>query len=202
MGLRTIGEVARAPSGMLEKRLGEFGAHIFRLANGVDEREVIPEHDAKSVGAELTLEEDIAGREAIAGHLRDSAERVARRLRSDSLVASGVRVKLRTSSFRLMTRQCKLSRPTDTERELARAALDLLGSFDLDTPVRLVGLAAFDLKEGGTAVQPSLFGEGDTERDRRLDRAVDSLREKFGDGILKRGSSMKKKAGCSTNSQP
>src|SRR5690606_37012208 len=65
LGLRTIGDVARASPGLLESRLGSHGKHLVRLAQGIDPREVVTEREVKSVGSEVTLETDVVGDEAI-----------------------------------------------------------------------------------------------------------------------------------------
>jgi DNA polymerase IV len=188
-GFRTIGDVARADERNLVARWGELGAHIFALSWARDDREVVPDRDAKSIGAEYTLEEDVRGRDEILPTLRRSAARVARHLRREGLLAGGVRVKLKTYSFRLWTRQAPLRTPTDSERDLLVAAEELLGHFDLSVPMRLVGMAAYDLCGTGTRpVQTGLFESADRERARHLDRTLDALREKFGDSVVRWGS--------------
>lgn len=185
MGLKTIGDVASAGEGDLKARLGELGPHIRRLAWGEDDREVEPEREAKSVGSEFTLDEDVAGEEEIRPHLRRAAAVVARRLRQDGVTAAGIRVKLKTHRFRLLTRQSAVSPPTDSEHELFAAACSLLPEFDLGIPMRLVGLAAFDLSGPGAAVQASLFGGEQRDGRRKLDRTLDGLRERFGKDAIR-----------------
>ena len=185
MGLETIGDVARADRALMEERLGSLGEHLWLLANGLDDREVIPHRDAKSIGREYTLERDISGREAITVHLRRSADKVGRRLRSKGLEASGVRVKLKTAGFKLLTRQAPLRPPTDSTKAILSRAEGLLDNFNLDVPVRLVGLAVYDLAEAG-GHQGELFVDGDAERARRLDRALDAVQDRFGEDALTR----------------
>jgi DNA polymerase IV len=188
-GFKTIGDVAKADERDLVARWGELGAHIFALSWARDDREVVPDRDAKSIGAEYTLEQDVRGRDEILPTLRRSAARVARHLRSEGLLAGGIRVKLKTHTFKLWTRQAPLRTPTDSERDLLAAAEELLGHFDLTVPMRLVGLAAYDLRGTGTRpVQTGLFESADRERARHLDRTLDALREKFGDSVVRWGS--------------
>jgi len=185
IGLRRIGDVARAKEGMLVRRFGETGTHIHRLAWGVDDREVETDREAKSIGAECTLEEDITGEAAIRPHIKRNVERVARQLRREGLVASGVRVKLKTSGFRLLTRQGRVQPPTDSERDLERTASALLHQFDLTLPMRLVGIAAFNLGPvSGRQRQGELFEDERREQTRALERLVDAIRERFGDGAV------------------
>ena len=115
-GLDTIGDVAAAALDDLERWFGSLGAHIHALAHGRDDRAVIPERDAKSIGSENTLDTDIAGEAAIRPWLLRAADTVARRLRAEGLDARGVRVKLRTADFRLHTRQTILGAATHATR--------------------------------------------------------------------------------------
>ncbi|MEW5763940.1 MAG: DNA polymerase IV [Acidobacteriota bacterium] len=189
MGLATIGDVASASEFSLRGRLGESGAQVLRLARGLDDREVVPDRDTRSVGAEKTLDFDASGAESLLPHLRRAAERVAEQLRSEGFKAGAVRVKLKTSRFRLLTRQAPLSRPSDSWKEIFQAAEGLLPRFDLTEPMRLVGLAAIDLRPAGTAVQGELFEDSGRERERTLERTVDALRARFGPHALDWGGS-------------
>jgi DNA polymerase-4 len=185
LGLRTIGDVAAAGEAYLKARLGELGPHIRRLAWGEDEREVEPDREAKSVGSEVTLDEDVLGESEIEPHLRRAAAIVARKLRQDGIAAEGIRVKLKTHQFRLLTRQRAVSPPTDSEHELFTAACSLLPEFDLEVPMRLVGLAAYDLSPSGAARQASLFEEAQRDERRKLDRTLDGLRQRFGQDAIR-----------------
>lgn len=187
VGLRLIGDVARTPLETMVELFGENGRRIHELSLGIDPREVVPLRDAKSIGAEYTLESDVKGAEAIGPHLHRAAARVARQLRREGLMASGVRVKLKTNGFKLMTRQAALSPPTDSERDLENAAAALLGQFDLAVPMRLVGIAGFNLVEAGRAVQGDLFGSETRTRVRKLDKTLDQLKDRFGEGSVRWG---------------
>jgi DNA polymerase-4 len=187
LGLERIGDVARTDPSWLSQRLGSLGEHIYLLSRGQDDREVVPERDPKSIGAEVTLEEDVVGAEALRPHLRRAAQRVARHLREAGLTAGGVRVKLKTSSFRLLTRQARVRPPTDSEKEILGTAEALLSAFDLSVPMRLAGLAAFDLRTRDARLQGNLFESGERRKGRELDKTLDSLRQKFGDGAVRWG---------------
>ncbi len=187
MGLTTIGDVARASKEKLEQELGSLGDHIWKLANAKDEREVIPNREAKSIGKERTLEKDVRGTAAIRPLLRSLAEQTARRLRRKGLLAAGVRVKLKTAAFQLLTRQAPLTPPADTARELLAVAHKLLDQFDLDQPMRLVGISTFQLIEKQASVQQELFPDKANERNRRLDHTLDEINDRFGAHALKRG---------------
>ena len=187
-GLDTIGDVAATPPDTLERWLGSLGAHVHALAHGRDDRAVVPEREAKSIGSEHTLDADVVGEAAIRPWLLRAADTIARRLRGEGLDAAGVRVKLRTSDFRLHARQTVLAGATHATRPIVEAAESLLHEFDLGAPVRLVGVAAFDLREGGGGHvhQLDLFDAPRREHDQRLDRTLDVVHERFGEGALTR----------------
>ena len=188
-GLHTIGDVAATPLATLERWLGSsLGVHLHALAHGRDDRAVISERDAKSIGSEHTLDTDIVGEAAIRPWLLRAADTVARRLRAEGLAARGVRVKLRTTDFRLHTRQAMLPSATRATRLIVEAAEALLREFDLAVPVRLVGVAAFDLHEedSGEVHQLDLFDAPRHQHDERLDRTLDVVHERFGEGSLTR----------------
>lgn len=187
LGFDTVGDVAAADPERLVRALGSFGAHLSALARGDDPREVISHHEAKSIGSEVTLEEDIVGVDAVRRHLRREADTVAYRLRQGGLRARGVRVKIRTAAFRLLTRQLVLREGVDSADALVRAADRLLPELPLDVPMRLVGIAAFHLEEGAAVTQMGLFDEGQQARSSSLDRTLDALRSRFGKGVVRRG---------------
>ena len=188
-GLDTIGDVAAAPPDDLERWFGSLGVHVHALAHGRDDRMVIPERDAKSIGSENTLDTDVAGEAAIRPWLLRAADTVARRLRAEGLAARGVRVKLRTADFRLHSRQTLLGAATHATRPIVEAAEGLLREFDSSVPVRLVGVAAFELLDGvddGEVHQLDLFDAPRAEHDDRLDRTLDVVHKRFGEDALTR----------------
>lgn len=190
-GLRLIGDLQARSEAWLRDRLGDEGVHLRALSLGRDDRPVIGGRAEKSVGAELTLDVDLQGAPALLPHLRWAADKVAARLRARALVASGVRVKLKTQDFRLHTRQVKLERPADDAASLLAAAVPLLEELadELGAPVRLVGIAAFDF---GAPVQGELFVDAAQVRRSTLERTLDEVREKFGRGSIVRAEALER----------
>jgi DNA polymerase-4 len=189
LGLDTIGDVAACDPQYLINALGSVGAHFHALAKAEDLRSVDGARSAKSLGSERTLNVDVASRREIEQHLRTAADTVAQRLRRRGACACGVRVKLKRSDFRLLTRQRALSAPTDIAADLFRAGAALLTEFDDPGPFRLVGIAAYDLIEAGDRAQLGLaINEG--HRARRLETTLDRLSERFGSGIVQRAAEL------------
>ncbi|MDF1562839.1 MAG: DNA polymerase IV [Deltaproteobacteria bacterium] len=188
LGLSTIGEVRSADPARLERALGSLGRHIAALSRADDPRPVVGDHEAKSIGAEATLDRDVLGAEEIKPHLLASADRIARRLRRAGLVAHGVRAKLKTRRHRIVTRQVQREEGLDSADEIYAIAVGLLPAFDLSEPMRLVGIAAFDLVPAGQPAQADLFEDGAHRKRQALDRAVDAITGRFGRGSIHRAS--------------
>ncbi|HEX7236655.1 MAG TPA: DNA polymerase IV [Gammaproteobacteria bacterium] len=195
LGWETIGQVASADAAALERSLGALGRRFFALANGVDPREVVGSRRAHSISSERTLNVDIAGRAKIAGYLRLSADNVAARLRRSHRLARGVRVKLKTTDFRIVTRQAVLAEPTDVGAVLYTRAASLLQEVGERGPFRLVGLAVYDLVAAqAPAAQLELLPNAGN-RQRRLETAMDSLAARFGRGAVQRAGDLARDRG-------
>ena len=179
LGLRKIGDVARADPVYLEARLGSLGPWLHDLANGIDPREVEPDTQAKSVGAEETFEDDLEGEELLP-FIHEQALRVGARLRRAGVRARAVHLKVKYADFRIQTRQETLPLPTDDGGEIYRIAARLLMKMEA-RPIRLTGVHAGDL--GEEAPQLGLFDQGRKKRD-RLNQSLDAIAEKFGDGAV------------------
>ncbi|MDE0370786.1 MAG: DNA polymerase IV [bacterium] len=179
MGIGTVGQLARVPLPLLRRHLGEAtGAHLHRLANGIDERVVEPRSDAKSVSVEQTFEHDISGTEALRSHLLRQADQVAWRLRRAGLSGRTVSLKLRFPDFRTITRAETLPSATDVSRDLYRSCCRLLDRAGVGgRPVRLLGVAVRGLQP---TEAPRQLMAGQEERWENLAETVDDLRVRFG----------------------
>jgi DNA polymerase-4 len=196
LGITTIGELAGFPEQVLVERFGSQGAHMRALARGDDPRQVVPDEEARSVGAEDTFERDLSGEEALLPTLLDQSVRVARRLREAGLRGRVVTLKVKFADFTLVTRRGTLPRPTDDAGEIYRAIRADLGRAGLDRPVRLTGVtvSGFDGEEAGPA-QLGLFGpataadppEATEARERReaLNAALDRLAGRYGEAAVR-----------------
>jgi DNA polymerase-4 len=187
-GYETIGQIATAELRALERSFGAMGRRFHALANAHDARPVDGSHEASSVGSEHTLNADIRARHDIEEHLRLAAETVAQRLRRRSLVASGVRIKLKRSDFRVLTRQGSLTSSTDVAATLFKQACVLLSEVDDRGPFRLIGLAAYELER--RALDPQLSFVVEDSRARRLETALDRVAERFGRGAVIRATEL------------
>jgi DNA polymerase IV len=192
LGIRTIGQLRQWPMDVLQSRFGSNGEYLWQLAHGVDDRPVVPEREAKSISNETTFERDIADMDVLRAWLVDLVEQVGWRLRRHRLRGRTVHLKVRFADFSLITRSCTLSEPTDITQELCQAADEMLchrlpaGHL----PVRLVGMGVSGLDDTGL-VQGMLFDGKEREKQSRVDAVADEIKERFGAGALRRGSSLR-----------
>ena len=190
-GYRTLGDLAKADPKALERILGSWGPEIVLLARGIDGREVEPDRDAKSIGAECTYDEDLTDREAIARSLLAHASRVAERLTESSLTAGVVVVKLKYHDFTLLTRRMKLPESANDTKTLHDACRDLLSRFPLDgARIRLTGVSAQDLREGDGEPQRALFPDAAKKRRSELEQVLLQAKGRFGGAAITRASLM------------
>jgi DNA polymerase IV len=183
-GYTTVGQIAAADPDALVTQIGSVGRRFHALARGEDPRSVAPARRSRSIGSDRTLARDVHRRADIVLHLHRAADEVGRRLRHNHYLAAGVRVKLKTSDFRVLTRQRHLARPTDVAAVLHEFAVALLDEFDDAGPFRLVGLAAYDLLRSGESAQLDIFADG--ARQRRLETAIDAVTARFGRNTVRR----------------
>jgi len=190
LGLRTVGELAHAPVGTLERELGQAtAAHLAALAWGRDERKVVPDNQDKSVGAEETFATDIGDPDLIRRELLRLSGRTARSLRSSGWAARTVSVKLRRADFTTITRSRTLREPTDVAQRIYATACELYAASGLDRGVllRLVGVRASGLvKATGTGIQLELDQRPDSWRD--AETAIEEITKRFGSGAVGPGS--------------
>jgi DNA polymerase-4 len=147
---------------------------------------VDPGQNTKSISAETTFDTDLADPLVLEIHLWRMAEKLGRRLREKGFAAGGVVLKLKTARFASRTRAQRLPGPTALPDLLFQAGRGLLRREADGTAFRLIGLGAAPLLPGRLADQPDL---GDPEAPRRvaMQRAVDALRGRYGDGVIGRG---------------
>jgi len=184
-GIKTIGDIALRPAADLVRWFGENGRDLARRACGVDDSPIATGHEAKSISQETTFARDERDDKLLAATLRELSEEVGRRLRHGGIAGTTVRIKLRWPDFTTLTRQVTMSQPTDQDEEIYRLALDLLGK------VRAKGKAVRLIGVGVSGLCPPLRQLGlwdvDSEKSRRLQEALDTVRAKFGEKAIRRG---------------
>lgn len=146
LGIRTGADLQETPERELVHHFGKRGRHFRKLAVGDDDRPVQPDRERKSVGAERTFSENIAGTEEMLERLAPIAERVARRLRKADRSGRTVTLKLKSHDHEVSTRQTTLESALRSEDKLMILAERLLQRpHPPKAPVRLLGLSVSSL---------------------------------------------------------
>lgn len=194
MQIRTIGELAKADVTTLSKKFGKHGRQMWEYANGIDNSEVqYKEEKPKCIGNSITLSENITEIEKLQEILLALAEQVSYRLRKHDLLANTVRVQLRTKDFQDTSHQSKLAVASSTTREIYQKAKELLAQmFHRHMSIRLIGLSVDNLIEKNN-IQMSLFNQNLNEKQEKLDKVVDELKNKYGYNSVTRAGKMNTK---------
>jgi len=186
-GIRKVGDLAALDESFLEERFGQWGLALAGKARGRDsggwfDTEVGEGGDPKSISHEHTFSVDTADTAALDAMLVRLSEMVARRLRDHGLWARTVQIKLRYSDFSTFTRARTLDHATQVDVDLSAAARDLFHKAWNRKTIRLLGVYAQQLEaaEG----QGSLLQQDKTEAWRKTLRAVDKLRDRYGDQVV------------------
>ena len=188
-GIHTIGQLAALSIAELEAYFGNNALEMHARALGIDSSPVRPEREVKSVSNEVTFTKDTTDSEMLKQMLRALADKVGYRLRQAGLAGSVVQIKLRYSDFETLTRQTALPQPTNLDDEIYAAAEQLFEANIIPTrAVRLIGIGVSRLNPPYR--QLSLWDDDQTEKE-KLANAIDQLKEKYGQDVIKRASMMK-----------
>ncbi len=183
-GIHTVRDFLAIPEELAVIKFGDVVRHLRQLAVGHDTRPVIPSHEAKSIGNEITFGEDIASANHLKGVLDHLSDKIARRVRAQGFVAKTITLKARYSDFSTFTRSESLPEPTDSSVEIRKIARKLLEKKlgRRGRPLRLIGVTASNLSLMHQ-VQGELFVDIGKSKNRQLDQLMDKVHDKFGDMI-------------------
>ena len=192
-GIRTIGDLARTPRENLVRLLGKNGGQLHDYAAGTEHSPVRPAGSTpppKSVGNGLTFRRNLVGEEEIRAGVQMLAQRVAARLRRHEMKCTTVQVSIRSPEFKTVSRQKKTDAPTNVSREIHRCAMELIaGCWNWSAPVRAITITAASLlPEEEAGDQLDLFAPQASEKrekQEKLERAMDQLRERYGTSVVR-----------------
>lgn len=199
-GCHTVHDLRALPESALSAILGSavFGAHLHRLANGEDDRELTLEWQEKSISREHTYPVDEPSRIRIRATLRDIADDVGLRLRRDGRYATVGKLKIRWGDFRTVTRQRPFEGGVRDDFTFREMALRLFDDVYDGRPIRLIGFGVTGLLDDPPQRQRNLllFDEGPDpalvmEKRERLCQAVDALRGRLGENVVRLGEDRK-----------
>ena len=192
MGIRTIGELANTDLQLVTNLLKKNGEVLWHYANGIDESEVEPiRPDNKGYGNSTTIPFDVMDAQTAKGILLQLTDKVCQRLRSDDVKVESVSVQFRFNDLTRASHQGILPAATNITQEIYQMVCQLFNEKWDGTPIRLLGVSTTKVSREDKGRQMSLFDDTDYEKLEKLDRAMDTIRSRFGNGAIVRASSMK-----------
>lgn len=195
--IRTIGELAKADPELLELHLKSHGRTLWEFANGNAGSKVIRERvENKGIGNSTTLARDATTEEEAKKVLLWLAETVGGRVRKEGVKAKMVSVEIKYSTFRTVSHQKQLYRATNTDKVIYDTACELFHELWNGEPIRLLGIRTSKLVDKAEPEQMSIFDlqaameqeNPKSEKQEKLDKALDQIRKKYGEGAIVRGS--------------
>jgi DNA polymerase IV len=191
LNVQTIGQLRRTDPDLLAGPFGSSAEHLLALAEGRDRRPVTPDHRAKSIGTETTFARDIDDVDVLVGTLLGQVEDVGRRLRRQGLGTRTVTLKIRHGDFTTRTRSASFEQATNSTEAIWKQARTIFTTWSERAfcPLRLLGVTACNLSRPGG--QLSLWDAPATQRDSRLDQAMDTIAERFGESAIRRGGTLR-----------
>ncbi|MDD4051096.1 MAG: DNA polymerase IV [candidate division Zixibacteria bacterium] len=198
-GVFTVGDLAATDATVLKRIFGINGGYLSVMSRGEDTSSILGTDEAqddKSMSHETTVSKDIQDPTIIKATVLWLSDKVSRRMRRRGFVGRTVSVKIRSSDFFTITRSHTLSRPTDRSDVLYYHAMKLIPrEFGMKFKVRLLGVRMSELSRRDRIddvnypdspdlgqLDLSLFD--DEVKTNRLTKAVDSIRDKYGEGSV------------------
>lgn len=190
MGIKTIGDLAKADKEKLYKAFGKFGKMIWEYSNGIDYSKVeYIKEKPKCIGNSITLPYDFSNQEKIEEVILALTEQVTYRLRKQEMKASVVGITLKTNEFKIISHQKKLDINTDSTKIIYKEVKKLFYDIYQGENIRLIGVRVEKLQEN-SEMQLSIFRQKESERQEKLDEAIDKLKQKYGYNSITRAGKM------------
>ncbi len=184
--IKMISDLQVADEADLIRNYGSIGLRLARLSKGQDHREVNARRPIKSVSSETTFNTDVGSYDELLPILRRQCERVADRLKAKHQAGQTVVLKLKSRDFKTRTRNTTLPDPTQLADRIFQTGRTILEKEIDGTKYRLLGIGVSDIRSDETADPGDLIDEG-AERRAAAERAMDSVRDKFGGEAVELG---------------
>jgi DNA polymerase-4 len=199
IGINTIGDLAGFNSQALVRLFGRQGLELQRLANGIDLSPVMPHvsGEMKSIGRSTTLPEDTTDIENVRNAFLEMCEEVGYDARKNNKKGRTIQITIKYSDFKSITRQTVVE-PTYLTKDIYETGFALLKkNWNSLMPVRLIGISISSFNNEVSSRQLSLFDQSDlssnsSEKEEKLEKAMDSIRKRLGNNSVGRAIQIKK----------
>lgn len=207
LGVDTIGELANSDVSIITSNLKSLGQTLWEFANGIDDSKIVTvPPEAKGIGNSTTVAKDITDKEEASKVLYSLSESVSRRLHRAGFLAKQVTVEIKYYDFKSFSHQTCFETPIETADAIHAVSMSLFDHLWNERPIRLLGIRASRLVTPDEPYQLSLFSEDflgakksgvaeappessyvDSNKKKKLDEAMRSIREKFGSESIHKG---------------
>lgn len=189
LNIKTIGDLANVDKQKLVKLLGKNGEMLYLYARGEDEspvKAVNDERELKSVGNGITFRHDLLGEEQIKQGIHLLSESVATRMKRYGVKCNTIRVQIKGTDFKTISRQRTLEYSTDLEKTIREISYELLCEvWNLRNPIRAITITGANLIYDNSGIQTTLFDDNIDERRENLEETIQTLRNKYGFNSVK-----------------
>ncbi len=182
MGINLIADLQHTPLQVLQHKFGESGLSLWNKAHGIDNSPVEPYNERKSISTECTFEKDTLNVDHLKRMLISMTEKLCYQLRNEEMMSGCVAVKLRYSDFSTQTMQARVPYTAFDGALIEKVKEVFTKLYKPGNQIRLIGVRFSHLIHG--TYQFELFG--DTGEQAQLYKAVDKLRQRFGNDVIMR----------------
>jgi nucleotidyltransferase/DNA polymerase involved in DNA repair len=185
-GIHTVRDIYNNQQ-MVIALLGNHGREILSLADGIDERQVIPYAAPKSIGKEHTFQQDITDFNYLKDCLRLIAKDLSFDVRRKGLYAQTVTLKVKYANMQSITRS-QSGDPVNAADNIYKTAASNLDRID-KRPIRLIGISLSNFTESNFK-QLSFESNAEDQNKEKLDDALFALKQLYGPDIIKTASEL------------
>lgn len=178
LGIRTCGELGRAPVSLLRNKFGIIGELLKAMGQGRCNRPLyVREQDPKSIGHSMTFAQDLSDRATIEAETLKLSEMVGKRARRYGFAGRKVSLTIRYPDFETVSRQTTLYDYTNLTHEIFQNALAILNSIRVRDDIRLLGVCLSGLVKD----RDQMYLFKDHRRAVSLLQAIDTVNDRYGD---------------------
>jgi len=186
--VKTVGDLKQFTKEQLSKNFGKFGLRLYHIAKGRGDSEVVPKRETKSISSEETLHQNTKDLTYLKGLIASHADKVGTRLRAEGLKGKTITLKIKLEDFSEISRSQTVDHATYITKIISDCAIAQLTEYPLKKKVRLIGVAVSNLVVSKEESQMSLFvNAGKTDKNQKVDEAMDAIRRKFGGKVIQKG---------------
>jgi DNA polymerase-4 len=197
LNIFTIGELAQAQRSYIVRHLGKMGGMLWNYANGIDDSPVetiYTEHFPKSISNGTTFRTDLTSPDEIKAGIMQLADSLHTRMKHQHVKCTAMYVQIKYSDFSVSSRQRTLDYSTNLVHDIFSVCYELFYEIYNKKPIRAITLGGTGtVSDSDQFMQFSFFDDGSRKKHEDLERALDNIKEKYGENSVNVGTLFNKK---------